>query len=152
MSKQNPCNPPDVDEAPPPAYQETVVVPPPFNPHYNPQRQHLSPPHTPDINPIYSAEGSGSGQTLYPQIPSSPPLPTSPGIYPHQHYQNRLYPHPPQPPTPPQPPRPPQSPSRHYHEVSYRTIEIPYTLTTDRRRRVEHRRFPMAAIFFLFGW
>ncbi|CAO3633939.1 unnamed protein product [Mucor fragilis] len=136
-----PQNTPDADDdvsTPPPAYQETppfnphyhqqqqqqqdgpssTYQSPPFNPNYSQQHHHNSPPHTPDIN-----------QSLYPQVPSSPP----PSQQPYQ-------------------PLP-------AHQARYQTIELPYPSTTPNvtprmiRRQIEERRkFPLAAIFFLFGW
>ncbi|KAI7903609.1 uncharacterized protein BX663DRAFT_507077 [Cokeromyces recurvatus] len=42
-------------------------------------------------------------------------------------------------------------------QIRYQTIEIPYTIRVNeqirqRHRIYESRRFPLAAIFFLFGW
>ncbi|KAI8642779.1 hypothetical protein BD408DRAFT_415923 [Parasitella parasitica] len=140
-----PQNTPDVDDdsAPPPAYQEI----PPFNPNYQQQQNgssstyqpspfnlhydhHHSPAHTPDIH----HQQQHQGQPLYPQIPpSSPPLAAT-----QQFYQ-------------PLPPR----------QARYQTIELPFPATTTpptvthraRRRQInERRKFPLAAIFFLFGW
>lgn len=160
MSKQHVYNSADVDEdVPPPAYQETVD--PPFNPNYRPSAPassssayvHHSPPHTPDTSRYNTSGEASGGQTLYPQIPSSPPLPTSPPphlLYPQYPNYTQLLPVQQQPIRQPPPPPPPRQNGSNY--VTYRTIEIPYTLTTDRRRRVEHRRFPLGAVFFLFGW
>lgn len=142
MSKQNRYNPPDVDDTPPPAYQE--VATPPFNPNYVTNSH--SPPHTPDIN-YQAPEGS---QSLYPQIPIAPIVFPQP-----QHYTSE------QPPSQPQlqqqhyisqQPQPQSQPQR--YQPRYQTIEIPYTATTNRRNRRDNdrRRFPLAAVFFLFGW
>lgn len=141
-SMGKPQNTPDVDDysAPPPAYQETppfnpnfpqqgsstTFQSPPFNPNYNNNQHHHSPPHTPDINQQHQQQG----QTLYPQIPISPPPTQTQHVYQPQQHQAR-----------------------------YQTIELPYPSTTPnvtdrmRRRQIEERRkFPLAAIFFLFGW
>lgn len=137
-----PQNTPDVDDdsAPPPAYQETppfnpnftqqgsstTYQSPPFNPNYNNNQHYHSPPHTPDINQQHQQQS----QSLYPQIPISPPPTQTQHVYQPQQQQAR-----------------------------YQTIELPYPSTTPnvtdrmRRRQIEERRkFPLAAIFFLFGW
>lgn len=129
MSKK--YNPSDADDAPPPAYQE--VVDPPFNPNFSPssssQPSAPQPPHTPDIN------HNQQSQSLYPQIPSSPVTFPQP-----QHYQ------------------PQQQQIVRQQQGGYQAIEIPYNANSDllreRRRRhaLERRKFPLAAIFFLFGW
>lgn len=142
MSKQ--YSTPDVDDAPPPAYQELA---PPFNPNYQAPSSpsfnpHYNPPHTPEDRP----EGS---IRLYPQIPvPSPPSP-SPMLFPQpQHYhpqqQHQQY-------------QPQQQPPRQQYfpqQARYQTIEIPYSVSTNARirRNNERRKFPLAAIFFLFGW
>ncbi|CEP10146.1 hypothetical protein [Parasitella parasitica] len=141
-----PQNIPDAedDSTPPPAYQET----PPFNPNYHQQQDgsssnyqsppfnpnynhHHSVPHTPDI---HHHQQQHQGQPLYPQIPPSPP----PLVATQRFHQ----------------PLPPQ-------QARYQTIELPFPATTTppvvthriRRRQIEERRkFPLAAIFFLFGW
>lgn len=92
----------DVDELPPPPYEE--ISSPPFNPNYLPQSSHPSPP--------------SSSQRIYPQVPVQP---SSQPVYPQQ--------------------------------VRYQTIELPMPVqATQRRRMMERRQFPIAAIFFLFGW
>lgn len=131
-------NPSDADEAPP-AYQETAD--PPFNPNFAPSHS-PSPPHTPDINTQQRGQPS---QSLYPQIPSNPSTPSAPILFPQpQHYQQQ--------------PQHPQHPQQHPNQVRYQAIQIPYNVTNDllrerrRRQSVERRRFPLGAIFFLFGW
>ena len=137
MSKKH--NPSDADEIPPPAYQESAD--PPFNPNFREPRQ--SPPHTPAIQ-----QGEAS-QSLYPQLPS-------PTVFPQpQHYQqqqqSQYHLH-------QQPQYHTQQSQQQPNQVRYQAIEIPYNITTeilrDRRRRhaIERRKFPLAAIFFLFGW
>lgn len=145
MSKHNNYNPPDADDAPPPAYQE--VATPPFNPNYV-SHSH-SPPHTPDIS--YQQQAAEGSQTLYPQIP------VTPVEFPQPHHYT--------PPTTSQQPQyhMPQAPSQQQqygslpqaqrYQPIYQTIDIPYTATTSQRRDTDNRRkFPLAAIFFLFGW
>ncbi|OBZ87272.1 hypothetical protein A0J61_04675 [Choanephora cucurbitarum] len=78
---------------------------------------------TPPFNPNYQPPfHPSSSQPLYPQIPSAPQLVT------------------------------PNT------QVRYQTIEMPSAepvqISTQRRHQLiaEHRKFPLAAIFFLFGW
>jgi hypothetical protein len=134
MSKK--YNPSDADDNPPPAYQE--VVDPPFNPNFpsSSQQSTPQPPHTPDVNHHYQQ------QQLYPQIPTMPSPPISfpqPQHYQQQQQQQQIQPH-----------------QQHgNNQVRYQAIEIPQNnLLRERRRRhtMESRKFPLAAIFFLFGW
>lgn len=135
MSKK--CNPSDADDAPP-AYQETAD--PPFNPNFI-----SSPPHTPDINTQQRGQPS---QSLYPRIPSNPPTPSAPILFPQPHHYQ----------TQPQQQPQQQQHQQHINQIRYQAIQIPYNVTNDllrerrRRQSVERRRFPLGAIFFLFGW
>ncbi|KAI9484162.1 MAG: hypothetical protein EXX96DRAFT_561132 [Benjaminiella poitrasii] len=137
-NKYHKVNTPDADEAPPPAYQEIPSV----NPNYDNQSQTLlfSPNH------YHQHNAEASHQSIYPQIPS--PLPQQQQLqYPQPQTQTQLQPQ----------SQTQQQQQQHY--VRYQTIEIPYTETVRineqmRQRRLmnESRRFPLAAIFFLFGW
>lgn len=159
MSKKH--NVPDVDDTPPPAYQEVV---PPFNPNYNPSSEPSSssfnanygqaetpsfnpnfnpaihsPPHTPELN-YQRTEGN---QGLYPQIPVSP---SPPMVFPQPHHYQQHQ----------QQQRQPYFPQHNHHpnqQVRYQTIEIPYTASVNSRIRINDRpAFPLAAVLFLFGW
>lgn len=112
-------------------------------PQYNTPDADDSPPpayqETPPFNPHYT-NGSSSQQQQY-----SSAAYTSPPFNPH--YVAHSPPHTPDPTTPSAPNLYPQIPS----QPQYQTIQIPYTVVTS-RRVTERRGFPLAAIFFLFGW
>ncbi|KAG2195009.1 hypothetical protein INT47_005609 [Mucor saturninus] len=132
MSKYN-NNASDADDVPPPAYQE--VATPPFNPNFVSHAH--SPPHTPELH--YQHHPPEGSQTLYPQIPTSTP------VFPQPHH----YTSPPQQPIAPHMYSPSPQPQR--YQPRYQTIDIPYTANVN-TRRTHDRKFPLAAIFFLFGW
>ncbi|ORE05967.1 hypothetical protein BCV72DRAFT_131796 [Rhizopus microsporus var. microsporus] len=102
MDKKQHSNVGDVDDLPPPSYEE--VINPPFNPNYSASSSTAQPQPQPSIS-----------RPIYPQLPSPPPAVQ--------------------------------------HHVRYQTIEIPMPVQTQRRRMLmERRQFPIAAVFFLFGW
>ncbi|KAI9283199.1 hypothetical protein BY458DRAFT_495742 [Sporodiniella umbellata] len=65
------------------------------------------------------------------------PQPSSSSFYPQAGYQNTGYPQPQPPPQPQQPQQP-----------RYQTVQLPLPV----QARQNNRQFPLAAIFFLFGW
>ncbi|KAG0163646.1 hypothetical protein DFQ30_011239 [Apophysomyces sp. BC1015] len=126
MDKKTLRNPPDCDERmPPPPYCESE------NSAYNPSYLHSS-----RVTPLYPS---------YPAQPLEPSAPPSP-------QQATLYPQLPSPQPHSPPPLPPQNYTRYQTVVMpdntyYRIRQQPLIL-----RNFDDRRFPMAALFFLFGW
>ncbi|KAI8062762.1 uncharacterized protein B0P05DRAFT_477061 [Gilbertella persicaria] len=96
---------------------------PPFNPNYT-SSSSQSPPFNPHYQTPHTPETHQAIQPLYPQMPMPQSMPM------------------------PQPMPVPQ--------VRYQTIDIPYSESTvsvrHQRQLAERRKFPLAAIFFLFGW
>ncbi|KAI8364640.1 uncharacterized protein BYT42DRAFT_589912 [Radiomyces spectabilis] len=158
MSKKG-RNPPDADERdPPPSYTESENIS-AYNPNFvssssypqntpshppsSPQQQYLPPPSAP-LSPH-------AQPLLYPEIPQSPsPQPFQPQPYNTPSHQYQSSPNVRYSSVPPQP----------YPPQNYQTIPMPSTPygrhearpLLVRRPSENERRFPLAALFFLFGW
>ncbi|KAI8144514.1 hypothetical protein BJV82DRAFT_667716 [Fennellomyces sp. T-0311] len=155
MSKAH--NPPDHDEAPPPPYAESE------NTAYNPAFMNSPDQQSSTLTRPYSPHSSAADAS--PFIPSAPPLSgqASTGLYPEappppdpQYYQQQQY-------------HQQQYHQQQYHQhqyyhqqatqanppirYQYQSINMPQQPVI-RRRMVDssERGFPIAALFFLFGW
>ncbi|KAI8879100.1 hypothetical protein K501DRAFT_336302 [Backusella circina FSU 941] len=159
MSKSNNINwnIPDADDSPPPAYEASA---PPFNPSFMehpPSSSSNSHPHYIEPTPIHQHTTVNTNTMASPILNNSSNSIHNNNSNNNPHTYNPLYP---QIPTtqhhrplyhPIQMPMPQAPPPRQYQPTSYHTMPIPVAYTTHIQDR-QRRGFPLAALFFLFGF
>ncbi|KAL1926867.1 hypothetical protein VTP01DRAFT_5197 [Rhizomucor pusillus] len=155
MDRKEQPNPSDHDDAPPSYEQSTNTA---YNPAFVPPQDssspHLQQSYTPPLSPPHTADTSQPSPFLAASAPSLPQLQDSSSSEQQQQQQQRLYPSVQQ-----HPSQPDNYNSQYYY---YQSINIPsprpavYSqqplIYRRSHRYTTDRSFPIAALFFLFGW